>query len=58
MKIIKDLVLGLKTKILLPQFITQQYSSNELFDSHHHYHHSEDLPRNFLNCLHTFPRTV
>lgn len=30
MQIIKDLVLGLKAKIPLPQFITQQYSSNEL----------------------------
>lgn len=32
MQIIKDLVLGLKAKIPLLQFITQQYSSNELFD--------------------------
>lgn len=31
MQIIKDLVLGLKAKIPLLQFITQQYSSNELF---------------------------
>jgi len=32
MQIIKDLVLGLKAKILLLQFITQRYSSNELSD--------------------------
>lgn len=32
MQIIKDLVLGLKAKIPPLQFITQQYSSNELFD--------------------------
>lgn len=32
MQIMKDLVLGLKAKIPLLQFITQQYSSNELSD--------------------------
>lgn len=32
MQIIKDLVLGLKAKIPLLQFITQRYSSNELSD--------------------------
>lgn len=32
MQIIKDLVLGLKAKIPLLQFITQQYFSNKLFD--------------------------
>lgn len=32
MQVIKDLVLGLQAKIPLLKFITQRYSSNELFD--------------------------
>lgn len=57
MQIIEDLVLGLKAKIPLLPFITQQYSSNELFDFFFPYH-KEDLLRNSLDSLHTFPNTV
>lgn len=56
MQIIKDLVLGLKAKIPLLPFITQQYSCNELFDFFPY--HKEDLLRNSLDSLHTFPNTV
>lgn len=57
MQIIKDLVLGLKAKIPLLPFITQQYSSNKLFDFFSPYH-KKDLLRNSLDSLHTFPNTV